>query len=71
MERLPDVREPLARVPPLREELLVLARELRVERADPLAAVSAARNLSKSLSACLLVLTTSRRSVRSAEVTSL
>lgn len=72
-----DAREPEARdaverlvlreVPELARELLRVAREL-----EGLAfAATAWRSLSKSLSACLLVLAASRRSVRSAAVTSL
>lgn len=65
VERL-VVREPLRLVPELERELLFVARELEV-----LAFVTAWRSLSKSLSACLLVLEASRRSARSAAVTSL
>lgn len=74
--RLLEVREPEARdaverlvlraVPELERELLRVERELEV-----LAFVTAWRSLSKSLSACLLVLAASRRSARSAVVTSL
>lgn len=71
-----EVREPEARdaverlvlrlVPEVERELLRVEREL-----DVLAFVTAWRSLSKSLSACLLVLAASRRSARSAAVTSL
>lgn len=82
VEREPVEREPEERdaVEPLvLRELLravpALARELalRVVRAPglPAACVSAWRSLSKSLRACLLVLAASRRSARSAVVTSL
>lgn len=77
VEREPDERD--AAEPLVLRELLravpALARELalRVVRAPglPAACVSAWRSLSKSLSACLLVLAASRRSARSAVVTSL
>ena len=74
--REPEAREPealdaverllLRAVPELERELLRVERELEV-----LAFVTAWRSLSKSLSACLLVLAASRRSARSAVVTSL
>lgn len=77
-ERVPDERDaeeravlraPVRAVPELERELLLLLRvEREVEVPD---GVSAARSLSKSLSACLLVLAASRRSARSAAVTSL
>lgn len=66
----PDARELDFFAPDARAvvELLVL----RLEReADGVACVSAARSLSKSLSACLLVLAASLRSARRAAVTSL
>jgi hypothetical protein len=75
-ERVPDgrdpperllLRDPVRALPELERELL-----LRVERElEVPACVSAARSLSKSLRACLLVLAASRRSARSAAVTSL
>ncbi len=72
VERDPEARELLARVP-LERVVPELERALlRVERLlEVLDCVSAARSLSKSLSACLLVLAASRRSARSAAVTSL
>lgn len=66
-------REPVARAlveRELAERALVERDPLREER-DEDAAVSAVRSWSKSLSACLLVFTASRRSARSAAVTSL
>jgi glucokinase len=65
-----DAREVDAREPEARDAVERLV--LRVERElEVLAFVTAWRSLSKSLSACLLVLAASRRSARSAAVTSL
>jgi hypothetical protein len=65
VERL-VLREPLRAVPELDRDVL------RAERVvEARACVNASRSLSKSLSACLLVLAASRRSARSAVVTSL
>ena len=71
-----EVREPEARdaverlvlraVPELERDLLAVEPD-----AEARACVNAPRSLSKSLSACLLVLAASRRSARSAVVTSL
>ena len=69
VEREPAGREPLRAVPALERELRDDEEEEAL--AFALALVSAWRSLSKSLSACLLVFAASRRSVRSAEVTSL
>jgi hypothetical protein len=85
LERVPDARDAVERVPDARDavERLVLREPLRavpelardllaVERdAEVLVCVRAWRSLSKSLSACLLVLAASRRSARIAAVTSL
>jgi hypothetical protein len=81
LERVPDARELDAREPEardalerlvLREEPVVARELLRVERElEVLVFVTAWRSLSKSLSACLLVLAASRRRARSAAVTSL
>ncbi len=75
VEREPDAlaRLVLRAVPEAERGLLAAERDLlAVEReADVPDCVSAARSLSKSLSACLLVLAASRRSARSAAVTSL
>ncbi|MGN6872498.1 MAG: hypothetical protein ACTHMY_29260 [Solirubrobacteraceae bacterium] len=85
-ERVPDAREDAAEREPLArdvvERLAVFAPVravpeaervvLRAEReADAPAELNALRSLSNSLRACLLVLVASRRSVRSAAVTSL
>jgi len=61
------LRAPVRAVAEL-ERVLLLRVERELEVPD---CVSAARSLSKSLSACLLVLAASRRSARSAAVTSL
>lgn len=84
VERDPVEREALARDPderalverlvlrdPLRADPPLLAFAVRDVREEAPAWVSAARSLSKSLSACLLVLAALRRSAPSAEVTSL
>lgn len=65
VEPEPEAREPV-------ERALVEPAPLRVEREEEaLDFVIAPRTLSKSLSACLLVFAASRRSARSAAVTSL
>ena len=80
-EREVEAREPEARVPEARDavERVVLRAAPEAERvllaverdAEARACVNASRSLSKSLSAALLVLAASRRSARSAVVTSL
>jgi len=75
VEREPDERDALERLVLREPERAVPEAERELLRVEPLAeardCVSASRSLSKSLSACLLVLAASRRSARSAVVTSL
>lgn len=67
LEARDAVERLVVRAPPeFERDLLAVERE-----ADVPVCVTAARSLSKSLSACLLVLEASRRSARSAAVTSL